>query len=290
VGDNDRNNRSGRIESRTEGVHMLRQRLGVACWLGLLIGGCQSMPAPDEAAEPGPAGELWAQGQSAMKHGQPQQAIRYYQQSLDADPELDRNHLSLAAAYLEKGDEAGACPHLQRYVAANPHHLAARGYLAELLLRLDRPAEARGEYERFIADLQQLPAPDPAALIRCHRRLMEIAEVLEDEYSEHLNRGIGLLLLARARAGLPEPEGMLPTEGLLCKAAGELSLAQRRRPDDARPSWYLYEVWSQLPQRQPALACLHAAAAAAPFSDLTPAELRALRLACQCHALEQRLR
>src|SRR5208337_4842084 len=121
-----------------------------------------------------------------------------------------------------------------------------------------------------------------AHLIHCHARLMEIAESIEDDYDEHLHRGIGLLLLAQQRAILPEPEGELPAEGLLCKAAGELTLARTDRPAEARPNWYLHEVWSRLAQRQPALRCLRAAVDAAPFSYLTGAEKRNLHVAWQC--------
>jgi hypothetical protein len=41
-------------------------------------------------------------------------------------------------------------------------------------------------------------------------------------------------------------------ESLLCKAAGELTLARLLRPEEGRASLYLYEVWSKLDQRPPA--------------------------------------
>jgi tetratricopeptide (TPR) repeat protein len=248
----------------------------------MLCVSCQTLvPAAPTEAKPG-AGELWEQGQSAMRQGKAQEAIGFYEQSLAADPQFDRNYLSLAAAYLEVGDEDGACPQLAKYVAAHPENLVIRNHLAELLLRLHHLAEARAEFERFIADAQQQGGPASKNLIHCHSRLMEISEEDADEYGEHLHRGIGLFLLAQERVALPDPEGKLPTEGLLCKAAGELTLARLKRPDEARPCWYLYEVWSRLPMRQPALQCLHAAEAAAPFTYLTPTEQRGLQLACQC--------
>ena len=86
---------------------------------------------------------------------------------------------------------------------------------------------------------------------------------------------------------MPEPEGELPVEGLLCKAAGELTLARLERPDEARPCWYLYEVWSHLAQRQSALRWLREADAAAPFSYLTPNEQRRLSLAHQRNLTEE---
>jgi hypothetical protein len=119
---------------------------------------------------------------------------------------------------------------------------------------------------------------------------MEIAEAEGDEYAEHLHRGIGLYLLARERAELPEieDEGEMSEEGLLCKAAGELTMARMARRDEARPCWYLYEVWSRLDQRQPALRHLRLADAAAPFSYLTPAERRELEVACLSRSAEVR--
>jgi hypothetical protein len=68
-------------------------------------------------------------------------------------------------------------------------------------------------------------------------------------------------------------------ERLLCKAAAALKEAQAREPDDARPAWYLYRVWSRLDQPRPAERALRQALAAAPFSRLTPTESRDLALA-----------
>jgi tetratricopeptide (TPR) repeat protein len=250
--------------------------------LSLCLGCTSLVPLPNDE-EGGP--ELWAQGQAAMCQGQPGEAVRCYERSLEAEPDRVENHLSLAAALLEKGDPAAASPHLARYVAARPENGAVRSYYAELLLRLNQPAAARAEYEQVDAGAD----PDDEALvpqmIHCHRRLMELAEVAEDAYSLHLHRGIGLYLLARERAALPDPDGDLPTEGLLCKAAGELAEAQACRPEEARPSWYLYAVWSRLGQHGSAARCLRDADAAAPFAFLNPAEQRDLQLAFRNQAM-----
>ncbi len=250
-------------------------------WLVLLCMGCQSLAPGEPVEHPAQACELWEQGQAAMHRKQPEQAIACYQQSLAVDPSLVRSHLSLAAAYLETGDEAGACPHLGAYVAVHPEHLQLRAKYAELLFRCRQHRQAHAEFERYLTAVQEHDGPGIAALIHCHTRLMEIAEAEEDEYAEHLNRGIGLFLLARQRADLPDPDGELSAEGLLCQAAGELMLARMERPDEARPCWYLYEVWSRLAQRQPAMRWLRQAVAIAPLSYLTPAELRRLQLACR---------
>jgi tetratricopeptide (TPR) repeat protein len=230
----------------------------------------------------------WQEGQEAMRRGEPQAAVAHYRRSLEAGPELPQTYLSLAAAHLEAGDDGAAAEALARFSAAHPEQLGVRSYLAELLLRLKRPDDARLEFERYAADAQESREADAASLIHCQRRLMEIAEAREDDYGEHLHRGIGLYLLARQRAELPHPEEDLPVEGLLCKAAAELAQARREQPDRARPSWYLYVVWSRLGQRQAALRSLHEAQAAEPSFDLTPAEQRNLEQTWQQHRAESR--
>jgi tetratricopeptide (TPR) repeat protein len=231
------------------------------------------------AAAPESAEALWQQGQDAMRRGCPRRAIACYQESLARAPSLTRNHLSLAAAYLALGDRERGQAHLARYVAAHPGEIDIRSDYAELLALMHREQEARAEFEGCIAAAQELGPPAFSRLIRCHRRVMEIAEAQEDAYAEHLHRGIGLYLLARESAALKEAEAQLPSEGLFFKAAGELNLAREKRPDEARPAWYLYAVWSSLDQHGPAVRCLRDAETAAPFSELTAWEQRGLQMA-----------
>ncbi len=235
--------------------------------------------APLFAAEPSLAQVLWQQGQDALRDGRTDEAMRLYQRSLALDPTLADNHLSLAAAYLDKGDDEQAGRHLARYLEARPRHCSVRAHYAELLIRLNDVHAARHQYERLEADAQDQDGAARPDLVHCHSRLMELAEMEDDDYAAHLHRGIGLYLLARRQEALPGGDDVFSPEGLLCKAAGELILAGRQRPDEARPCWYLFEVWSQLAQRQPAVRWLRAAAADAPFSYLTPAERRELETA-----------
>jgi hypothetical protein len=256
-------------------------------WLGLwlICLGCQSLP-PLEEEEKSSAGQCWELGQAAMRQGSPEKAIRYYESSLAADPTLTRNHLSLAAAYLQQNDSDGGCAHLAEYVDANPDQLLIRARYAELLLQLRRLPEARAQFEALVCDAQGCSGPAAPDLIHCHGRLMAIAEESEDIYNEHLHRGIGLFLLARKRGAMPDPEPGLSAEGILFKAAAELTLAHLTRPDEARPCWYLYEVWSRLGQRQPALCRLREADTAAPFTFLTSAERCSLCLAQERYLAE----
>jgi tetratricopeptide (TPR) repeat protein len=249
--------------------------------LGLLGLGCHAVLPMEPDTEQSQAQELWQQGQTALRDGRTEESIALYEQSLATDPSLVRNHLSLAAAYLEKGQDALACTHLAAYVKAHPEQLSIRIHLAELLTRLHRFDEARDEFEHYIADAQDQPEERARHLFHCHSRLMDIAEETGDEYGECLHRGIGLYLLACERATLPDPDGDLSTQALLCKAAGQLAQAGRQRPEEARPCWYLYEVWAQLAQREAALRWLRRADDEAPFSYLTPAEQRSLHLALE---------
>ncbi len=258
----------------------MRLRHGwVVGWLACL--GCHSVVAVHLDAEPDPADWLWHQGQEAMRQGQPNQAIPYYEHSLALAPQGSRNHLSLAAAHLENGDEASAAAHLAQYLAYHPEQVAVRIQYAELLWRLQRFAEAGVEYEKYVADAAEAGASNRRRWIHCHGRLLEVAEKTGDRYAEYLHRGIGLYLLACCRTELDDPQGALPAEGLLCKAATELTQAHDLAPDEARPCWYLYAVWQRLAQPQTAGRWLREAQAAALFSTLTPAEQRGLVLAGQ---------
>lgn len=191
------------------------------------------------------------------------------------------NHLTLAASQLEKGDEAGACAHLALYLASHPEHTVVRVHFAELLLRQNHRDAAREQFERFESESQEQAGVSIGQRIRCESRLATMAEAREDEYEEHLHRGIGLYLLASERMGQPEDARELRVEALLFKAASELSRARSLSPQEARPNWYLHEVWSRLGQRHAALRRLRAAEAAADFTYLTPTEHRDLLLARQ---------
>src|SRR5262245_47938998 len=128
---------------------MLPRRAPLVC-LALLACAtlAQAQPGPGEAER------LWEKGQQALLEGKSEQAIAYYRQSLALAPKLARNHLSLAAAYLERGDERKAALHLDTYLRLQPDHVAVRGQYADQLLRLGQPRLAKEQLERFVADLQ----------------------------------------------------------------------------------------------------------------------------------------
>lgn len=196
------------------------------------------------------------------------------------DPPPDRSDaLTLAADCLEQGDRTAAARHLEVHVRQYPDQVVFRAQLADLLARLDRLPEAQAYFEAAAVRAQDGPPVVRKELVHYHTRLMEIAQQRDDEYAEHLHRGIGLYLVAARLADRDGDTG--DVERLMCKAAAALKEAQTLRPDDARPAYYLYRVWSHLDQPRPASKALRQAAAAAPFSALTPAEARELALAAR---------
>jgi tetratricopeptide (TPR) repeat protein len=255
-------------------------------WIACLCLGCQAVGLPFPPPD-GRATQLWQDGQAELERGEPDQAVDSYERCLAADLQATRAHLSLAAALLEKGDQEGACKHLAQYLRSNPDHVGPRVHYAELLFRLKRPAEAKAEFERAASMAQEDANAALSHLLHCHTRLMEIAEAEDDEYGIHLNRGVGVYYLACQRAPMQECQGKLHPEALLCQAAGELALARMVRPGEARPCWYLHQVWTRLDQRRPALNNLREAEALAPFSHLTAAEARALHMASLKAATDQ---
>jgi tetratricopeptide (TPR) repeat protein len=256
----------------------------VLCVLGL---GCPAVRAASPEEPTGPAGQLWEKGQAAMRAGEPARAIGYYERSLQLDPHFTRSHLSLAAAHLENGNEPAACVHLGLYVATHPEDLVTCSQYVELLLRLKRTEQASVELRRLIAASQEKGDEQLSEMIHWHSRLLDIAESQEDDYGAHLHRGIGLYLLARQRAALADPQGVLPVEALLCRAAGELTEARLLAPSEARPCWYLHLVWSRLGRAGPARRCLAQATAAAGFGGLTRVEQQSLVLAERAHRTQR---
>ena len=252
-------------------------------WLVLLgCVGCQSLAVPTQnAARPSgvagaehrvPSGEPKGPS-SGPDHPSPSQG--------PGQPSAgDRAHMQQAATSLREGHEAEAATHLERYVTQRPEHLIARAQLGELLFRQEKMDEARLHFELFIALSQEYGDEAFPYLVHSHSRLVEIAEAQEDEYQEHLNRGIGLYLLASRRTTESDPEGEFSAGSLFCRAAGELQEARAEQPEEARPQLYLYQTWSRLGQRAAARRALEAADAHALFSRLTPLERRELGAAC----------
>jgi tetratricopeptide (TPR) repeat protein len=241
--------------------------------------------APGEAAPPSPALQAWHKGQEALDADRLDEAVGQFRLTLRLDPGFVRARLSLAAAHLALGQDREAIPQLAAYLRARPEHFLVRMPYAEVLSRLERHAEARVQLERFVVAVQDNPRLADDHLLACHTRLMEIAERLGDEYGERLHRGIGLHLLAAKRLQIGGPTSKALAEELLCKSAGELTLARLLEPSEARPWWYLHLVWTRLGQSHPAQRSLYAAEACLGIDQLTPAERRDMHLRLEARLL-----
>lgn len=187
--------------------------------------------------------------------------------------------LAEAARHLDAGDEQAALPFLTQYVEANPEHATIRAHLAELLLRLKKPSEARSHLEQYVVDAQKQGDVAAKHLVHSHARLVEIAGQQGDEYAEHLYRGMGLFLVAE---GVLQHDAEDPAaQRIFFQAIAELKLAAKEKPDEPRPHWYLHECWSHLGQSQPARIHLLRARKLAPLGGLTPCEAESLALAAE---------
>lgn len=248
-------------------------------WIGIGLLCLAAVSA--EAGPPAASGAraTWARGQKALLDDRTEEAIALFQQSLGEDVHLADAHLGLAAAYLSQQRDALAASHLEDYLRLRPDHHTIRGFYAEVLLRLGRSEAAEEQLESFVAGIQGNARLAAQHLVDCHSRLMEIARDRDDDYGEHLHRGLALYQLACERAALPDNAGGVSSESLLCRAADELTRAQRSRPDEAQPCWYLYQIRLRLGQQQPAQRWLQAARTRALLSRLTPFEQQSLTLA-----------
>jgi Tfp pilus assembly protein PilF len=189
---------------------------------------------------------------------------------------VEPDHLALAASCIDRGDEPAAVRHLTAHVKTRPDAVMIRAYLAELLLKCGRPAEARAEFERFTRDAAGQDGPPQKHLVHCHTRLMEIGEQTGDRYAEHLHRGVALLLLVRQweAESAGEREMIEPT---LAKAAAALRQAAEVWPTHPRPRVYLAEVYDRLGQPSAARSQARRAMNTLPDPSLTAEELDAVR-------------
>ena len=188
------------------------------------------------------------------------------------------DHLRLAAEFLDKGDDAGALPHLEAHVSANPNAVMMRAYFAELLMRQDRTTAAVQQFERVVVDAQRETGAARAHLVHCHTRLMELAEEHGDRYAEELHRGIGLLLLVQRWDGDLDRQDEAAAERTLVKAVSSLKVALIEQPGDVRANLYLAEVYERLGQSSAARSA-RTALANQSLDGLTPAERDRLALA-----------
>ncbi len=250
-------------------------------FLIILLAGMPLVCLADSQADSPSADLFWKKGLVALETGNPQIAIHFFRRSLELDPDSAKAHLSMAAAFLSQGSDSIAAIHLKICLELEPGNVIIRQNYADLLLRMDQIEEARHQFLIFVKDTQQFGEQANRHLIHAHSRLMSIAEKMGDAYEEHLNRGIGLYLLAREKTkkGEQTEPNDQNLESLLFRAAGELTTAHLMNNDKVRPCWYLYLVWDKLACSQPAQRWYRITAQDATLEHLTPREFQELHLA-----------
>lgn len=205
----------------------------------------------------------------------PQEPLAASQTNKENKPE---SLLQQAAKHLDEGRDDEALPCLAQYVAVRPEHAVIRAHFAELLLKLNKPEEARTQFEQYIVDAQIQGEPADRHVVQVHTRLVEIALEQGDAYTERLHRGIGLIRLAGQVVREPDGHDNPAAQRMLFQAIDQLKKAAHEKPDEPRPQWYLHVAWSNLGQSQPAREALVRARKFALLGGLTPAETERLNL------------
>lgn len=152
-----------------------------------------------------------------------------------------------ATACLEANDLAGATAVLQRYLHAFPDAVLVRMQLGELYFKQSRYEEAGQQFQSALAEVIDPELPRHCRL-HAHSRLVDIASVNKDRFSEELHRGIGLALLAEMRLQETSTSQAVSVQELLGKACLALNKAKKLSTFDARPSLYLVSVWQMMQQ------------------------------------------
>lgn len=252
--------------SGSRGIAMF-SRLGRFGLVLLICVGCRNVPKPSTSPNVVPNNTDEPPRVRLPNHSPTEDVTQ-----VTAIEEAPTDHLTKASVCLEKSDEEGAIRHLAAHVQKFPDQIMIRASLAELLFKRRQLPVARIHFEEFVVHAQATTGAANHQLVHAHMRLMAIAQASGDSYAESLHRGIGFVLLARKMAeGLDEPEEGF-REKVLCRAATELTKARTARPEEARPSCYLHEVYRHLEQPRPAERSLREAAKA--LSTLTPSEQR----------------
>jgi tetratricopeptide (TPR) repeat protein len=176
-----------------------------------------------------------------------------------------------ATACLEANDLNGAAVVLHRYLQAYPDSVLVRMQLGELCFKLDRNEEAQQQFKAALAEVID-PELSLQARLHGHSRLVDIALIQKDRFSEELHRGIGLALLAELRLQETHTQSGVSTQELLGKARSALQKAKKYSVSDARPSLYLISVWQMMQQQGNAQRELAQAQLLSHVTRLTPYE------------------
>ena len=247
---------------------------------GMIIASGSNLFA-SEMAIPKDAQVFWNKGQLNLEKGNPKLAAQDFRKALEIFHNFAKAHYSMAVACLALGNDVLASVHLKCYLDLEPENVVARQNYADLLLRMEQVDKAKEQFELFLKEAQKFGPEAQKLMVHTHSRLMSIAQMEGDEYSEHLHRGIGMYYLGLEKERNPDEfkEEDHKPEAILIRAAAELTQARMLRSDQVKSCWYLYLVWDKLCCSQPANRWLKLVSQEASLNQLTPREYEAFQLA-----------
>jgi protein O-mannosyl-transferase len=150
-------------------------------------------------------------GAGLLRQGRADEALDFYQQALQSDPDNSESHNNLGLALLQTGKMAEAIPHFQRALEINPDNASARVNLGSALRRQGRLDEAVLQYRKALQinpddvealnNLAWLLATSSQALLRNGEEALQLAQ-----HANRLTAGqspiiLGTLAAAFAEAG-----------------------------------------------------------------------------------------
>jgi len=91
-------------------------------------------------------------GYAALRRGDPEAALSYFQCAIDQNPDQPQAYFATAMAYLEQEKIDEAMQSLRDALNVDPTYVSARAYIGILLLRLHDVEGAQRELERALCD------------------------------------------------------------------------------------------------------------------------------------------
>ena len=91
-------------------------------------------------------------GYAALRRGDPEVALSYFQCAIDQNPDQPQAYFAAAMAYLEQAKMEEAMQSLRDALSVNPAYASARAYIGILLLQLHDVDGAQREFEQALHD------------------------------------------------------------------------------------------------------------------------------------------
>ncbi len=96
--------------------------------------------------------DLLDSGYAALRRGDPEVALSYFQCAIDQNPDHPQTYFAAAMAYLEQEKTEEAMQSLRNALSVDPIYASARAYIGILLLGLHDVDEAQREFEQALHD------------------------------------------------------------------------------------------------------------------------------------------